>query len=154
MAPYDLLIEQALGYGLVVKEKTFLSNAKGLIKGSKIGISKEMSTVEKACTLAEEIAHYLLSVGNILDQTDIRNRKQELIARQWAYQCMIPLDRIVQAYKKRITGRYDLAEFLGVTEEFLQNAIDRYTSKYGIYVNVDEQYTIRFDPLGVVEMFP
>lgn len=151
MQAYDFLVDQAAACGLTVTERTFLSGAKGLIKGNKIGIRKEMITIEKTCTLIEEIAHHVFTVGNILDQSDIRNRKQELLARQWAYQCMIPLDHIVQAHKNRISGRYDLSEFLGVTEEFLQSAIDRYTSKYGLYVKVNEWYTIQFEPLKVIE---
>ncbi|MGG1673288.1 ImmA/IrrE family metallo-endopeptidase [Paenibacillus sp. NRS-1783] len=153
MENYDLLMETAAAYGLQVVEKDFKSEAKGLIKGNKIGIRKEMLSVEKGCALAEEVAHYLTTVGNILDQSDVRNRKQELRARQWAYHCMIPMDQIVVAHKARVSGRYALAEFLEVTEEFLQNAIDRYTSKYGLFLKVDERFTIQFEPLGVIEKF-
>ncbi|WP_353180459.1 ImmA/IrrE family metallo-endopeptidase [Delftia acidovorans] len=141
---------EAEQHGIHIYEKCFKSNALGLIKGNKIGISKALSTtIEKACILAEELGHYHTTEGNILDQLDIRNRKQELRARQWAYQCMIPLHRIVQAHLACINGRYDLAEYLGVTEGFLQAAIDRYSEKYGIFVTVD-QYVVCFDPLYVV----
>lgn len=151
MGKYELLLDEAATYGLRVIEKDFRSGAKGLIKGNKIGIRKELTSIEKGCALAEEVAHYFTSVGNILDQSNINNRKQELRARQWAYHCMIPVDEIIEAHKARISGRYALAEFLGVTEKFLQAAIDRYTSKYGIFLKVDERYIIRFDPLGVIE---
>lgn len=153
MGDYLKLVDEATSQGLYVEEKNFKSNAKGLIKGNKIGIRKEMTTIEKACALAEELAHFHTSVGNILDQSSINSRKQELRARQWAYFCMIPLDRIVAAHKARISGRYDLAEYLGVTEFFLQSAIDRFTEKYGLFVKVDDRYTISFDPLGVMELF-
>lgn len=154
MGNYDLLMDMATSYGLQVVERNFKSEAKGLIKGNKIGIRKGMLSVEKVCALAEEIAHCLTTVGNILDQSNLSNRKQELRARQWAYQCLIPVEKIIAAHKARISGRYDLAEFLGVTEEFLQAAIDRYTSKYGIFLKVDERFTIQFDPLAVIEKIP
>lgn len=64
---------------------------------------------------------------------------------------MIPLEGIVQAHHARISGRYDLAEYLGVTEQFLQSAIDRYTEKFGLSVRADERHIILFDPLGVIE---
>jgi hypothetical protein len=67
---------------------------------------------------------------------------------------LIPFKKIILAHKARISGRYDLADFLGVDEEFLQDAIDRYTAKYGLFLKVDNLYTIHFDPLGVIEMFP
>lgn len=154
MAKYEYLIEKASTLGVHVVEKAFKSTAKGLIKGSTIGIRKTMPTIEKACILAEELGHYHTTAGNILDQSDIRNRKQELRARQWAYQCMIPLHRIVDAHRARISGRYELAEYLDVTEEFLLAAINRYTDKYGLFVVVNDQYMICFNPLGVVEIFP
>lgn len=111
------------------------------------------TNVEKVCILAEELGHYHTSTGDITDQTDIRNRKQELTARQWGYQKLIPLDRFIDVYKARIQERYAVAELLGVTESFLQASVDRYREKYGMYVVLDEQYIIYFDPLGVAEMF-
>lgn len=147
---YEDLLDLASGYGLYVYEVRFQSRAKGIIRGNLVGVESQLPQTEKACALVEEIAHRVTSVGNILNQSDIRNRKQELRARQWAYECMIPVERIIQAHYARITGSYDLAEYLGVTQDFLQDAIDRYTSKYGIYLRVDERHTIQFDPLRVI----
>ncbi|SFE10839.1 protein of unknown function [Paenibacillus algorifonticola] len=149
---YDALLMEATRHDVIVFEKKMTPRIKGLYADKVIFINKDQSEVAKACVIAEEIAHYHTSSGNILDQSNIQNRKQELRARQWAYQCMIPLDRIVQAHHARISGRYDLAEFLGVTEDFLQAAIDRYTEKYGLSVKADDNHIVLFDPLGVVEL--
>jgi len=151
---YDKLLDTAEQHGLYVYEVDFKSRSKGLIRGKIVGIEKHLSKPEKTCILAEELGHYHTTVGNILDQTDIGNRKQELRAREWAYHCMLPLDRIVQAHHERISGRYDLAEYLGVTEQFLQAAIDRYTEKYGLYVKADDRHYICFEPLRVLELLP
>jgi hypothetical protein len=150
---YEALLREAHKHGIYVIEKRMPPRIKGLYADRVIFLNKEQSIISKACVIAEEIAHYHTSVGDILDQSDIRNRKQELRARQWAYQCMIPLDRIVQAHHSRISGRYDLADYLGVTEEFLQAAIDRYTAKYGLSVWADDHHIVLFDPLGVIELF-
>ena len=112
------------------------------------------TTAEKTCILAEELGHYHTSTGDITDQTKINNRKQERRAREWAHRRLIPLRRIVDAHKAHVTGRHELAEYLGVTEHFLQEAIDRYRNKYGPYVKVDDRYTIMFEPLSVIELFP
>ncbi|MEV2910968.1 ImmA/IrrE family metallo-endopeptidase [Paenibacillus larvae] len=151
MTPYEQLLEEAMSYGIAVIEKNFVSNAKGLLKGNKAGIRKDMPTVEKRCTLAEEIIHYLITVGNILDQSDILNRKQELRARHLTYEKLIPLSDIVQAYQAGVSGRFDLADYLEVTEDFLQKTINRYRDKYGISASIDN-YIIFFDPLRVVEL--
>lgn len=152
---YEALSNKAHSISIDIIEKYLRGSNKGLYGDGVILLDKRISTIiEKACILAEELGHYYTSTGNILDQQDVRNRKQELRARQWAYQCMIPLDRIVQAHHARVTGRYDLAEYLGVTEEFLQAAIDRYTEKYGMSVRADDRHVVLFDPLDVIELNP
>lgn len=107
---------------------------------------------ERACILAEELGHYHTTVGNILDQRKLTHRKQEKRARQWAYERLVPLSKIVQAHKLRIPNRYEFAEFLGVTEEFFTASLKRYREKYGLFTEFDG-YTICFEPLGVIEMF-
>lgn len=149
---YETLSAEASTSNVDIVEKPLRGRNKGLYADGLIVIDKRLSTIiEKACILAEELGHHHTSFGDILDQNIIHKRKQELRARQWAYQCMIPLEGIVQAHHARISGRYDLAEYLGVTEEFLQAAIDRYTEKFGLSVRADERHIILFDPLGVFE---
>ncbi|MEY9097035.1 ImmA/IrrE family metallo-endopeptidase [Paenibacillus sp. RC84] len=135
-----------------VYEQPMTSRNKGLYMDGIVWLNKGLTSVDKACVLAEELGHHNTSVGNILDQSLIQNRKQEQLARQWAYEFMIPLEMIVQAYHSHIQDRYQLAEFLGVTEEFLQATIDRYTEKYGLFAQVNERYTVCFNPLGVIEI--
>lgn len=102
---------------------------------------------ERKCILVEEVGHHYKTVGDIADQTKLENQQQELRARQWGYERLVPLSAIVQAFHARVKGRYEIAEFLDITEEFLQASIDRYRNKYGIYT-VWENYIIYFDPLG------
>lgn len=149
---YDMLQTEAQANGIEVFEMPFKGKIKGLYKDGTIAINKFLKDrVEKACILAEELGHHHTSVGNILDQTDIRNRKQELRARQWAYERLIPLSAIVQAYYAKVNGRYEIAEYLGVTEEFLQAAVDRYRDKFGLFATY-ENFIIFLDPLHVIEV--
>lgn len=150
---YENLLMEAAQLGIDIYETPMTPTVKGLYADNIIWINRFIPTVaEKTCILAEELGHYHTTAGNIIDQTDIRNRKQERRARDWAYQRLVPLSKIVQAHHSGITSRYELAEFLGVTEEFLQAAIDRYREKYGTYTIVDG-HVIYFDPLAVAEMF-
>lgn len=113
------------------------------------GISLE---TERRCILAEELGHYHTTYGNIIDQTDIRNRKYEKKARNWAFEKLITMDRIIEAFHKGIRNRFELAEFLDVTEEFLSEAIMHFQQKYGLYTTIG-RYSIYFDPLGVLEWY-
>lgn len=142
---YEALLSEADQEGIIVKEKS-LQSCDGRINGKRIAIRHDMDTTkEKACVLAEELGHHHTSVGCILDQTDIRNRKQERQARLWAYNKQIGLRGLIRAYEHGCRSRHEIAEFLEVTEEFLQNAIDCYRDKYGICASVDDYY-IMFIP--------
>jgi len=148
---YDLLLEETRREGIIVKKKPF-STYDGRIKNKNIYLRRDMNTVEKSCVLAEELGHYYTTVGNILDQSDAGNRKQELRARLWAYNKNIGLEGIIRAYEARLTRFDEVAEFLEVTPEFLQDAINCYRSKYSPYVELDN-YVIIFEPyLSVVKM--
>ena len=148
---YEALLDEAYQSGLSVKEKPLKYN-NGRIKGRRIAIRKDIdTTTEKACVLAEEMGHHYTSVGNILDMSDARNRKQERQARMWAYNRLIGLCGIIKAYKAGCQNRYEIAEYLEVTEECLQECIECYRDKYGVYTVVDN-YVIYFLPnLAVME---
>jgi len=150
---YDDLTQEAVQHGIDIYEEPLKPTIKGLYADQIIWINRHIPTrVEKACILAEELGHHHTSAGIIIDQTDVRNRKQEQRARAWAYEKLVPLSKIVQAHHARVSGQHELAEYLGVTEEFLQAAINRYREKYGTFTIVDK-HIIYFDPLGVVETF-
>ena len=147
---YEVLLNDANTEGLSIKERPFRTYD-GRIKGNTIYLRQNMNTVEKACVLAEEMGHHYTSVGNILDMSDARNRKQERQARMWAYNRLIGLCGIIKAYKAGCQNRYEIAEYLEVTEECLQECIECYRDKYGVYTTVDN-YVIYFLPnLAVME---
>lgn len=150
MNKYEILLDKAVKDDLKVKEKVFKSNADGLIKGNTILINHSISlTAKKSCVLAEELGHYYTTVGNILDQSTPENRKQELRARMWAYDKQIGLSGLIDAYENKCETMYDMAEYLDVTEEFLAETLEAYTSKYGLSTKVGN-YTIYFGPLRIL----
>ena len=150
---YEELLREAEQQEVDIYEKPMPSTFKGLYKDSVIWINKHIPTnTEKACILAEEIGHHFTSVGNILDQRKFSNRKQEKLARNWAYEKLVPLSKIVQAHHVCVKNRYELAEFCGVTEQFLDDALKRYQEKYGVSVSYGK-YIIYFEPLDVLEQF-
>ncbi|MDF2586647.1 MAG: putative phage protein [Anaerocolumna sp.] len=124
---------------------------KGLYIDGCIAIDKNLTQREKGCILAEEIGHHLTSVGDILDQSNDNNRKQEYKARLVSYDIQIGLQGIIDSYEAGCTSLYSMAEFLDVTEDYLNEALDTYKNKYGVYVIYNE-YIIYFMPcLGVLK---
>ena len=141
---YEELLIEADNNNLTVKEKP-LPVSKGRLKGNRIAIRKDMTETEKTCVLAEELGHYHTTVGDILDQTDVSNRKQERTARLWAYNKQIGLSGLVHCFEARCQNIHEMADHLGVTEAFLQDALECYRQKYGICTSY-QQYTIYFEP--------
>ena len=145
MNNYELLLDNASQKGLTVKEKP-LKASDGRIKGKRIAIREDIDTaVQKACVLAEELGHHHTTVGDIIDLENPENRKQERHARFWAYNKQIGLRGLIRAYEQGCRSRHEIAEYLEVTEDFLQGAIECYRDKYGIGA-VIENYYIMFIP--------
>lgn len=141
---YEALLKEYDATELIIKEKDLHGN-NGRIRGNRIAIKKDISLRQKACVLAEELGHYHTTVGDILDQTDVSNRKQERTARLWAYNKQIGLSGLVHCFEARCQNIHEMADHLGVTEAFLQDALECYRQKYGICTSY-QQYTIYFEP--------
>lgn len=127
---YDKLLMEAESNDLIVRERP-LRAYDGRIRGKKILIRSNMTVTKKTCVLAEELGHYYTTVGDILDQEDISNIKQESKARAWAYDKLIPVEELKRAFDAGCRATYEIADYLDVDEGFLKNSLDHYTSKYG-----------------------
>lgn len=147
---YEELLREAEREGVEVISWSLKGNTKGAYYNGVIALGKNITTTsEKTCVLAEELGHYHTSVGDILDQTKISNRQQERRAKGWTFRRLVSLDKLIEAYEIGIDNRFELAEYLHVTEPFLEAAINYYKEKHGIFCRVGE-YWICFEPLRVI----
>lgn len=136
----------------IIKYPFESSRIKALYCDGTVALNSQLdSGIEKKCILAEEIGHHYTASGNILG-SDHGSRKQEARGRIYAYEKLIGLSGLIGAYRSGCRSLFEIAEFLEVTESFLQEAIERYRQKYGI-CTVYENYVIYFEPgLGVLKM--
>ena len=155
LTKYERLLDNAEADNInVIEDYPFKSNRlKGLYCDGSIALNKELTTeAEKACVLAEELGHHYTAVGDIIDQSYSSNRKQELSGRILAYNKLVGLHGIIDAYNHHCQGLCEAAEYLGVTEEFLNDTIIYYKNKYGLYATIDN-YAIIFEPaIAVLEL--
>ena len=155
MTKYETLLENASDAGVIVDETSHFcgTKIKGLYLDKHIAISKDISTdTEKACILAEELGHHYTATGNILDQSTVENRKQEMRGRIVAYNKLVGLRGIVDTYLHHCQSISESAEYLEVTEEFLIDSLNYYRNKYGVYTKLDN-YVIVFEPnIAVLEL--
>ena len=155
MTNLEKLEEEADQEGIPIDTIRFESERiKGLYCDGNIALSADLQTsADRSAVLAEELGHHYTSSGIILDMNDTVNRKQELQARVWAYNRMIGLQGLIAAHRHGCRNRYEAAEFLDVTEELLEEAVNYYRGKYGIMYQVDN-FVIYFEPyFGVLEAF-
>ncbi len=100
---YETLFNEADKENIEVVYIPFKERVKGIYYDKVIALNKNIdTTAEKNCILAEELGHYHTTAGNILDQKQLHNRKQERLARAWSYKRLVPLDKLVEAYKQGI----------------------------------------------------
>ena len=147
MYNYEELLHIAENSHVKVVEKQFRSSSKGLCKGSIIAIRKDMTIHEKTCILAEELGHHYKTVGNIIDQTDTNNRKQEKKARNWGFDRLFNLNDILTAHLNGCRNAEEVADFLGITTEYLNEALLSYRARYGI-VHIVGEYKIIINDVG------
>ena len=138
MNTYEKQLQSAADKEVHVIEKYDMGNdpdhppIDGLYIDGCVALSSDLqTTAEKSTVLAEELAHHDLTVGDILDLRDPSNRRQEQKARTLAFDRLIGLSGLDKAIKHGCKNRYEVAEYLEVTEQFLQEAIDRYKEIYG-----------------------
>ena len=155
MTKYECLAERACDFGMQIHEKHYLGNDSvpkenyllGLTCGTHIALAKELETdAQKASVLAEELSHCLLTVGDITDQTNSDNRKQEQRARGFSYDRLFGLDGLAAAIGNGCSNFYEMGEFLEVSEESVRDAVEYYHGKFGISVE-RPSYILTFEPV-------
>lgn len=151
MTIYECLADEACRDGIDVIDYKFKSpRIKGLYCDGIIGINSSIETSkERACVLAEELGHHYTSAGDIISMDDAQNRKQEYRARLWGYNKKVGLTGLIMAYERGCRNYEDVAEYLDVTEEYLDAVLSCYRSKYGIRTTIDN-YIIYFEPTLII----
>lgn len=152
MTKYEKLSIKAQSQSLKVVEVDLEAND-GFYCDGYIFINKSLNDKEKYCVLAEELGHYETSYGNILDQNNISNVKQELKARRWGYKHIVTLEGIIEAFENNCLNEYEMAEYLGVTDEYFRECIEDYKRQYGLSCRLGKYYITLEPRLGIYKKF-
>lgn len=123
MCKYDDLLAE-YDERLCIEERDMKND--GLYGDGCVWIRRSMSSARKACILAEEIGHYETSSGDILDQRDPNNVKQENKARRWAFEKLLPEENIYLAAMNGYVTTWDIADYFDLDEEFVKAALRYY----------------------------
>ncbi|MBC6133489.1 toxin [Listeria booriae] len=115
----------------------------GAYRNGHILLEKRQSIRDKKIIVMEEIQHHKSSVGTIIDETNINNKKQENFARNLVYDNFITIATIIHCHNQGFVYYYEVAEYLNLPEEFIQDAVEYYRLKYGAIYKTDG-YTLYF----------
>ena len=109
------------------------------------------TTAQRATVLAEELGHYHTTPINLFTAPPEQSAMYERRAAAWAANALIPLPSIVSAWRAGVRSRWELAEYLGVTEELTDRALELHRARCGLFARVDG-CLITFDTLNVQEV--
>ncbi len=153
MTKYEKLLNTAHLQGINVYELDLgVDIPCGKCIGNNIIINNRLKENEKICVLLEELGHYNLTVGNITKLKDVKDVKQELLARKWSYENLIPINNLIEALSIGINSIEEITEYFNITESFFYDAIEFYKRKYGVYF-VGNDYLLYFEPLKLLNFY-
>jgi hypothetical protein len=109
------------------------------------------TTCERCCVLAEELGHHHTQPPDLFIASKAIRDKYEYLATQWAVNELVPLPRLIDAWNAGIRDSWDLAEYLDVTEPFIQKAVDLLEEHYGPCARCGKYY-IHFRPMEIREV--
>ena len=121
-----------------------------------IYIEKKLENLRKRELLYEEYAHSKYTVGDIGNQNDPHNRKEEYLARAKGMLMAVTLDDILSSYKNGYKEYWEVAEYLGFSPEYLYQAVQEIKRYYGLMITY-KNYILRFineHTLSVERRFP
>lgn len=100
----------------------------GLISGNDVYVNNLLSYEDKLSTVAEEIGHYETSSRrNIINYSDVRNGKDEQLARRWSYAKLIPVKNIAKYdHCEEAVLLYEIADDLSLPDDIVESAIYMY----------------------------
>lgn len=135
MGKYEHLLHQF--NHITVEDKFELPGEfKGFLDNDVILIDKNLSTYHKHEVLAEEIAHYKITYGNIIDQSNMLNHKLELKARRLAYESVITLQGLIDAFEFGVHNLHEMSLFLKLQKVLCKSVLSITKINMGYKLNM------------------
>lgn len=141
MTKYEDLITKVEKLGIKVRELDFGTTKKsGRCLDNIIYINSNIDEKGKYEILAEEVAHYKKTSGNILNQDITENIKQENIARREAYRILAEPNDVIEAMRHNSTTLDEVAEYLNLSLPTLIDIVNDWKRQYGKGIQVGTCY--------------
>lgn len=116
-------------------------------------VSDNLDYYKQNCVIAEEIGHHETTTCNIINayskQYDVNAAKQEIQARRYGYNLVLPLKKLIECYKCGVwNDLHEICAYLEIDTASFSEVIEYYKIKFGSFVIYDG-YKIEFEPLNI-----
>ncbi|MEA4875295.1 ImmA/IrrE family metallo-endopeptidase [Anaerorhabdus sp.] len=95
------------------------------------------SEIEKRVCLAHEIGHCISGTTYTLNHSKLYRGSAEYKADYRAAQLLVPIEKLKECISKGIIEKYIIAEFFGITEEFVDRVLYIYSNK-GLLMDITQ----------------
>ena len=134
MTKFEQLLQHAYDLGVeVTEDKRLPSPFRGLYlcnaQGSQIVLRPGLVESERACVLAEELAHHEQGAGDLRTMGYVALSRQETRAIAQAITLLVPFKELMQALQSGARNAAELGEALGVSPEFVPYVVAYYRAK-------------------------
>ena len=103
----------------------FFPACKGICTDGFIAMDYDMTDAEETVCLGHELGHCLTGALYSLSAPLLERKRAERKADKWAIKKLVPVDELKRVMK-HYTYYYEIAEYFGVTEDFIRKACDYY----------------------------
>lgn len=104
----------------------------GMYRNGTIFIESSLTEAEKKVILVEEYNHHLTTYGNILNQSNRSNVKQENLARKLTIEQLLPPKDLKKCFYDGYTQPWEIADHLGLPEYFVKDSFTYFQESLAI----------------------
>lgn len=84
------------------------------------------NSMQEREVIAEELGHYYCNALYYLNDSVLQKSKCEYRAKKWAYNALVPVQKLKAKIKEGLTNIYDLAEYFEVEPNYMNDCINFY----------------------------
>ena len=148
----DLLDEEIKNIGATLTTQTFRNDFNALTVDNTIILSSKLKdTAERNAATVHELGHQYTCPVNLLELEPELQQRFEYLADRWATLKVMPLEKLVAAFRRGLRLQDEYCDFLEITVPFFRRGLHIYSTIYGQRTKY-QNYTLQFDPFNIKEL--
>ena len=148
----DLLDEEIKNIGVTLETRTFRNDFNALTVDNTIILSSKLkNTAQRNAVTVHELGHQYTCPVNLLELEPELQQRFEYLADRWATLKVMPLERLIAAFRRGLRLPDEYCDFLEITAPFFRRGLYIYSTIYGQRTQY-KNYMLQFDPFDIKEL--